>query len=48
LIVEGVSGHFGGTTKSTQIEQTADRYAFLMDMLGMPAPQSLSGRTGID
>jgi prolyl oligopeptidase len=39
LLFEGVSGHFGGTTETTQIEQSADRYAFLMSMLGMTAPR---------
>ena len=38
LVVEGTSGHFGGTTETAQIEQSADRYAFLMDRLGMQAP----------
>lgn len=33
LLVEGASGHFGGTTETVQIEQSADRYAFLMGML---------------
>ncbi len=39
LHVERASGHFGGTTHSTRVEQQADRYAFLMAMLGMtPRP----------
>jgi prolyl oligopeptidase len=48
LVVEGISGHFGGTTETTQIEQTADRYAFLMDAMGMRPPLSAAGRTGTD
>jgi len=38
LSVEGTSGHFGGTTETSQVEQAADRHAFLMTMLGMHAP----------
>jgi prolyl oligopeptidase len=48
VVVEGASGHFGGTTETTQIEQTADRYAFLMDALGMRPPLSAADRTGTD
>jgi len=48
LVMEGASGHFGGTTQATQIEQTADRYAFLMSMLGMPTPQPPTVGTGSD
>ena len=48
LVVEGVSGHFGGTTEGTQIEQSADRYAFLMNMLDMQAPQPPTVGTGSD
>jgi prolyl oligopeptidase len=35
LLVRGASGHGGGTTLSTQIQQSADSWAFLMDALGM-------------
>ncbi|UCG43750.1 MAG: S9 family peptidase [candidate division WOR-3 bacterium] len=35
LLVESASGHFGGTTETVQIEQSADRYAFLMSALNM-------------
>jgi len=38
LQVHPVSGHGGGTTISTRIQQTADAWAFLMDALGMAAP----------
>ena len=39
LLVRKASGHGGGTTLSTQIEQRAEIYAFLMDRLGMTAPE---------
>jgi prolyl oligopeptidase len=39
LEVHPASGHGGGTTLSTKIQQTADTWAFLMDALGMAAPQ---------
>ena len=39
LLVRKASGHGGGTTISTQIEQTADIWAFLMDRLGMETPR---------
>ena len=48
LMVEGASGHFGGTTETSGIEQSADRYAFLMSALGMHAPQPASVGTGTD
>jgi len=48
LVVEGASGHFGGTSEATQIEQSADRYAFLMKMLDMPAPQPPTVGAGSD
>jgi prolyl oligopeptidase len=35
LLIEHASGHGGGTTLTTQLEQTADSYAFLMSQLGM-------------
>jgi prolyl oligopeptidase len=38
LLVRGKSGHGGGTTISTQIEQYAQEAAFLMYFLGMEAP----------
>lgn len=38
LLVRKESGHGGGTTISTQIEQTTDVWAFLMDKLGMRTP----------
>jgi prolyl oligopeptidase len=38
LLVREASGHQGGTTVSTKIEQTADSWAFLMDQLGMTVP----------
>ena len=39
LLVRKASGHGGGTTLSTQIEQRAELRAFLMDQLGMEAPK---------
>ncbi len=38
LLVRGASGHGGGTTITARIEQEADEWAFLMDLLGMDAP----------
>jgi prolyl oligopeptidase len=38
LEVHSASGHGGGTTLSTKIQQTADAWAFLMDALEMAAP----------
>jgi prolyl oligopeptidase len=38
LMIQRASGHGGGTTIKTQIEQTADTFAFLMDKVGMKAP----------
>jgi len=39
LIVQGDSGHGGGVTLTTQIEQDAEGQSFLMDQLGMrPSP----------
>ncbi len=35
LVFEGASGHFGGATETVQIEQSADRYAFLMGLVDM-------------
>lgn len=35
LLIQGASGHGGGTTLSMQIEQSADRWSFLMNELGM-------------
>jgi len=35
LLVQDASGHGGGTTQSTQFEQWADYYGFLMHALGM-------------
>jgi prolyl oligopeptidase len=42
LSVRSASGHGGGTTITTQIEQEADEWAFLMDALGMGAPPQTS------
>jgi prolyl oligopeptidase len=39
LSVRSASGHGGGTTITTQIEQESDEWAFLMDALGMSAPR---------
>ncbi len=39
LLVRKASGHGGGTTLSTLIEQRAELRAFLMDQLGMEAPK---------
>ena len=39
LSVRSASGHGGGTTITTQIEQESDEWAFLMDALGMGAPR---------
>jgi prolyl oligopeptidase len=39
LLVRGASGHGGGTTLSTRIQQGADSWAFLMDALGMRAEE---------
>jgi prolyl oligopeptidase len=38
LLVRDASGHVGGTTITTQIEQNAQEAAFLMHFLGMEAP----------
>jgi prolyl oligopeptidase len=38
LLVQKVSGHTGGTTMSTAIEQAADGWAFLMNALGVNPP----------
>lgn len=38
LLVEDDSGHHGGVTIDTQVDQYADRMAFLMEQLGMRAP----------
>ncbi|MFH2051583.1 MAG: prolyl oligopeptidase family serine peptidase [bacterium] len=38
LLIRGASGHGGGTTITTQIEQRAEETAFLMHFLGMQAP----------
>jgi len=38
LLVRRASGHGGGTTISTQIEQHAEIYAYLMDRIGMEKP----------
>jgi prolyl oligopeptidase len=35
LLVQKASGHGGGTTLTTEIEQTADGMTFLMNQLGM-------------
>ncbi len=48
LLVEGASGHLGGTTETIQIEQLADPIAFLMNMLGMPAPRVEAHGTGTE
>lgn len=42
LQVHPASGHGGGTTLSTKIQQAADVWAFLMEALGMTAPASFS------
>jgi len=39
LLVRKASGHGGGTTITTQIEQNAEIRAFLMDQLGMQTPE---------
>ncbi len=39
LLINKASGHGGGTTITTQIEQQAEQRAFLMDQLGMPVPE---------
>ena len=39
LLVQKASGHSGGTTIATMIEQYADSFGFLMGQLGMQAPK---------
>jgi len=39
LLVRKSSGHGGGTTLSTLIDQYAEEGAFLMHFLGMPVPE---------
>lgn len=39
LQIHQASGHGGGTTLATKIEQSADGWAFLMHALGMPVPE---------
>ena len=39
LLVQKASGHGGGTTIATQIEQYADGFGFLMGQLGMKEPK---------
>ncbi len=39
LFIRKASGHGGGTTITTQIEQQAQQRAFLMDQLGMSVPK---------
>lgn len=39
LLINKASGHGGGTTITTQIDQNAEQRAFLMDQLGMEVPE---------